>query len=253
VLEPTAQIFVRNNERLAGRLPNEDAQSFVFDASNLFERDKFSGFDRMEGGVRANVGLRYSGTFSNGWSAHALFGQSYHLGGLNSFAQPDLVNVGAFSGLESKVSDFVGMFGIAYGSKFSLAARGRFDEKSFEMRRGELEATLNGGRGSVSARYAFIQAQPLYGFSADRHEVAASASAKFNVNWRLFGSATYDLVSKTLVADSIGFSYDDECFTFSLTGSETRATAANAKPVRSIGFFVSLRTLGDFGTTRAVQ
>ena len=63
VLEPMAQIFARNNERLAGRLPNEDAQSFVFDASNLFERDKFSGFDRMEGGMRANVGLRYSGTF----------------------------------------------------------------------------------------------------------------------------------------------------------------------------------------------
>ncbi len=253
VLEPMAQIFVRNNERLAGRLPNEDAQSFVFDASNLFERDKFSGFDRMEGGIRANVGLRYSGTFSNGWSAHALFGQSYHLGGVNSFALPDLVNVGAFSGLESNVSDYVGMFGVNYGARFSLAARGRFDQKTFEMRRGEVEAALTGERGSISARYAFIQAQPLYGFSGNRHEVAGSASAKLNANWRAFGSATYDLVSKTLVSDSIGLAYDNECFTFSLTGSQTRATTAGAKPVNSIGFFVSLRTLGDFGTTKALN
>jgi hypothetical protein len=26
-------------------MPNEDAQSFVFDTTSLFERDKFSGFD----------------------------------------------------------------------------------------------------------------------------------------------------------------------------------------------------------------
>ena len=253
VLEPMAQIFARNNEQLAGQLPNEDAQSFVFDASNLFERDKFSGFDRMEGGIRANLGLRYSGAFDNGWSAHALFGQSYHLGGVNSFALPDLVNVGASSGLETNVSDYVGMFGVNYRGRFSLAARGRFDEKTFAMRRGEVEAALSGDRGSVTARYAFIQAQPLYGFSGDRHEVAGSVSAKLNANWRAFGSATYDLVSKTLVSDSIGLSYDNECFTFSLTGSQTRSTTPGAKAVNSFGFFVSLRTLGDFGTTKALQ
>ena len=253
VLEPMAQIFVRNNERLAGRLPNEDAQSFVFDASNLFERDKFSGFDRMEGGIRANVGLRYSGTFSNGWSAHALFGQSYHLGGVNSFTLPDVVNVGASSGLETNVSDYVGMFGINYSARFSLAARARFDQKTFEMRRGEVEAALTGQRGSVNARYAFIQAQPLYGFSANRHEVSGSVSAKINANWRAFGSATYDLVSKTLVSDSIGLAYNDECFTFSLTGLQTRSTTPGSKAVNSFGFFISLRTLGDFGTTKALN
>ena len=46
---------------------------------------------------------------------------------------------------------------------------------------------------SVSGRYTFIQAQPLYGFSNDRHEIGGTASAKFNTNWRIFGSATYDL------------------------------------------------------------
>jgi LPS-assembly protein len=253
VLEPMAQIFVRNNERLAGSLPNEDAQSFVFDASNLFERDKFSGFDRMEGGVRANVGLRYSGTFANGWSAHALFGQSYHLGGVNSFALPDLVNAGASSGLETNVSDYVGMFGVNYQGWLSLAARGRFDQKSFEMRRGEVETALTGARGSVTARYAFIQAQPLYGVSGDRHEVAGSATAKINANWSAFGSATYDLVSNTLVANSVGLSYGDECFTLTLTGSQTRATIPGSKAVNTFGFFVSLRTIGDFGTAQALQ
>ena len=82
-------------------IPNEDAQSFVFDATTLFERDKFSGYDRMEGGTRANVGLRYSGAYGSGWTTNAMLGQSYQVAGENSFAAPDLVNVGAYSGLET--------------------------------------------------------------------------------------------------------------------------------------------------------
>ena len=253
ILEPMAQIFVRNNERFAGQLPNEDAQSMVFDATTLFERDKFSGFDRMEGGIRANLGLRYSGSFNNGWNTYALAGQSFHLGGVNSFASPDLVNVGAYSGLETKVSDYVAMLGAGNNAGLSFAARGRFDEKAFTMRRGELEASITGDRGSFSARYAYIQKQPSYGFPIDRQEISATASTKFDTNWRVFGSATYDLVSATLVQDSIGFSYDNECFTYSLTGTETRATTAGSKPVRSIGFFVSLRTIGDFGTNKSLS
>ena len=56
-LEPMAQVFARPDEQYIGELgiPNEDAQSFVFDAvARLFERDKFSGYDRMEGGTRVN-------------------------------------------------------------------------------------------------------------------------------------------------------------------------------------------------------
>ena len=76
VFEPIVQVFARPDERLAGALPNEDAQSFVFDASNLFDRDKFSGFDRIEGGTRANIGARYTGTFDAGYTLRGVFGQS---------------------------------------------------------------------------------------------------------------------------------------------------------------------------------
>ena len=38
-------------EARIGKLPNEDAQSFVFDDSALFDWDKFSGYDRIETGT----------------------------------------------------------------------------------------------------------------------------------------------------------------------------------------------------------
>ena len=67
-IEPIAQVIVRPNETYAGKLPNEDAQSMVFDASNLFSVDKFSGYDRVEGGGRANVGVQATTQFDRGGS-----------------------------------------------------------------------------------------------------------------------------------------------------------------------------------------
>ena len=58
----SAQIVARPNETRIGRLPNEDAQSLVFDDTTLFNWDKFSGYDRVEGGVRGNIGGQYSFT-----------------------------------------------------------------------------------------------------------------------------------------------------------------------------------------------
>ena len=94
-IEPIAQVIIRPNEPYAGKLPNEDAQSMIFDTTNLFSVDKFSGYDRVEGGGRANVGVQATTQFDRGGSVTAVFGQSYQLFGLNSFAVQDVTNTGA--------------------------------------------------------------------------------------------------------------------------------------------------------------
>ncbi len=249
VIEPMAQLFARNDEPYGDTLgmPNEDAQSFVFDATSLFERDKFSGYDRIEGGTRANVGFRYSGAFGNGWTTNGIVGQSYHLAGENSFAGADLVNVGAYSGLETDTSDFVGLLGFVSPFGLSMSASARLDEQTMEMRRGELKAGYVGSIFSVSARYAFIQEQPLYGFDEDRREMTLGGSARFHENWRVFGSGTFDFEKSVMVKDAVGFAYDDECFTYLMTFSEER-NRTTREVEQSIGFNITFRTLGDFGS-----
>jgi LPS-assembly protein len=249
VLEPEAQIFVRPNEQYVGGLaiPNEDAQSLVFDATTLFERDKFSGYDRMEGGTRANVGLRYSGSYDNGWATNALFGQSYQLAGLNSFAQPDLVNAGAFSGLETPVSDYVGLVGFNSPKGFAGSVSARFGEQTFEVRRAEVKAAYSGTPVTLTAKYTFIQAQPLYGFPTDRNEVTLGASTHVGQAWRVFGSGTYDLESSVMVQDGVGFAYNDTCFTYLMTFTQSRDTVSR-QVSQNVGFNISFRTLGDFGS-----
>ena len=98
---------MRPNEQQIGRWPTEDAQSLVFDDSNLFRVDKFSGWDRVEGGGRANYGLQYTAQFNRAGSINALFGQSYSLFGQNSFAFGGTTNTGLDSGLDTTRSDYV--------------------------------------------------------------------------------------------------------------------------------------------------
>ncbi len=255
VLEPVAQVFARPDEQYASRLglPNEDAQSLVFDANTLFERDKFSGYDRIEGGTRANLGFRYVGTLANGWTTNAIAGQSYHLAGLNSYTTPDLVNAGAYSGLETDRSDYVALFGLRSPAGFAGSVAGRFDERSWDVRRVETRLAYTSTPLSMQARYAFIEAQPLYGHAIDRHEISFGASKQFQEYWRVYGSGTYDLKSELMVANAFGLGYDDECFSFAVTYSQNRNFVSGTSEVessRSIGFNLSFRTLGDIGSAR---
>ena len=131
-IEPIAQVIARPNETYAGKLPNEDAQSMVFDASNLFAVDKFSGYDRVEGGGRANVGVQATTQFDRGGSVNVLFGQSYQLFGLNSFAVADLTNTGLDSGLQNTRSDYVARVNYSPNRTYTFSVRSRMDEATLE-------------------------------------------------------------------------------------------------------------------------
>lgn len=244
VLEPIAQVFARNDERLSGGLPNEDAQSFVFDASNLFERDKFSGFDRIEGGTRANVGIRYAGSFSNGFTTNAIFGQSFHLAGQNSFAQTDLTGAGADSGLETSRSDYVGAVTLNNGKGISLTASGRFDKDNFEVNRSSLSASFKTDRFQTSLSHSRIKAQTGYGSSTDREEVSGSASLELINNWRAYGSTTYDLDASNFTTSKVGIKYDCDCYSFEGYYEHNHATSTSSSDW-SVGIKMNFRTLGS--------
>ncbi|KKX34387.1 LPS-assembly protein LptD [Rhizobium sp. LC145] len=243
VIEPIAQVFVRPDEPLAGGLPNEDAQSFVFDATNLFDRDKFSGFDRIEGGTRANVGLRYNGSFDNGVGLRSIVGQSFHLAGQNSFATDDLVNAGANSGLESDSSDYVAYAAIDLPQGFTISASGRFDRQNFDLERADTSVSYSTPRFSGELIYTQIDAQPEYGSAEDTELLRSRTSFRINENWSVMGAATWDLVEEKVVRRGIGFSYLDECTIFSIAYEDKPAsTQANDW---SISARLSFRTLGD--------
>jgi LPS-assembly protein len=211
-IEPIAQVIVRPNEPSIGRLPNEDSQSLVFDDSNLFKVDKFSGYDRMEGGGRANVGIQATTQFNQFGHVDALFGESYQLFGTNSFAQGDITNTGLNSGLDTARSDYVARVSYQPNNIYSFTARGRFDQATFDLKRLELETRANWDRWTVAVLYGDYAAQPELGFLTAREGILASTQYKVTQNWVVSGAARYDIFAGSFDQWRVGFGYIDDCF-----------------------------------------
>jgi LPS-assembly protein len=251
-IEPIAQLIVRPNETQIGKFPNEDAQSLVFDDSDLFKIDKFSGWDRAEGGGRANVGFQYTAQINRAGSVNVMFGESYQLFGLNSFTAgvADITNTGLDSGLDKTASDYVGRVTYQPNQVFSFTARGRFDQQTFAVERFEAESRANFDRWTLQVLYGNYAPQPELGFLFRRQGVLGGTSVKLTENWILLGSARYDLYAHAFDQSRVGVGYTDDCFLLSLnwlTGyTYTGQTIATSVPKRNNTFMVqmSLRTLG---------
>ena len=245
VIEPIAQIYVRPNEQLAGRLPNDDAQSFVFDATNLFTSNKYSGYDRVEGGTRANIGVRYTGTFDNGYKITAIAGQSFQVAGVNSFATSDFVNAGADSGLQNKASDYVGMVGLDLPVGVNVSESLRLDRETLKLARSDTTMSARSKYVDSSLTYTRVGAQPAYGLDKANDEITASATLKIKDYWKLYGSVSWNFTDRILASDTFGLKYEDECTVFSVGVYQTRDTASTSANDWSIGARLSFRTLGD--------
>jgi len=248
-IEPIAQVIIRPNETYAGKLPNEDAQSLVFDASNLFSVDKFSGYDRVEGGGRANVGVQATTQFDRGGTINVLFGQSYQLFGLNSFAVRDSINTGVDSGLATTKSDYVARVNYSPNRTYTFSVRGRFDQQTANVQRFEAEARANFDRWSVSMIYGNYAPQADLGYLTRREGLLGTASLKVAANWVVTGAARWDLQANTINQYVIGAGYVDDCFVLGLNyvTSYNYATATTAPTVsQSLMLQLGLRTIGNY-------
>jgi LPS-assembly protein len=246
-IEPIAQIIIRPNETQIGRLPNEDAQSLVFDDGNLFRVDKFSGWDRVEGGSRANAGAQYTAQFNQGGSINALFGQSYQLFGVNSYAVADLTNTGLASGLDKSRSDYVARLAYQPNSIYNVTSRFRFAETDFSVQRLEVEGRANFDRWSLSVLYGSYAAQQEIGFLDRRQGVLTSTSVKLNANWAAIGAVRYDLIANTFDQTRFGLGYIDDCFMMSLNYVTDYTFSGNAQTSHTILLQFALRTIGGGG------
>jgi LPS-assembly protein len=271
-VEPIGQLIVRPNESRIGRLPNEDAQSLVFDDTSLFSSNKFSGYDRTEGGTRANYGLRYTFRSNKGPFASLIFGQSTQLLGRNSFAAYDLVNTGRNSGLESRRSDYVAATTVQPIQNISFTTRGRFDEKTLDLKRVDVSATSTYGNVSTQVTYSRIAPQPEQGFIFRREGVQFASSVSLPWQFYVAGSVVFDMdrylsdrayvavnggtykdTPWRMSASSFVFGYRDECTIFNITYTRSYSdyvTTTKNRQTSAVMVRLELKDLGDVNLTR---
>jgi LPS-assembly protein len=257
ILEPIAQVMARPNTNRKPTLINEDAQSLVFDDSSLFSWSKYSGYDRFEGGARANYGVQYSARLNSGGFGALMFGQSYHLAGENAYASPDAANVGLGSGLDKRQSDYVARMQFSPNANFNFVAKSRFDSETFNVRRLDVAAATNWGMVQTAVNYARYEAQPLIGYDRLRHGLALSSNLQFTPNWFMNGNLITNLSSKgangtsapllSVAGFGVGGGYTDECTTLSVGYSSVLNDNGAGTQIRNqtLVFQLQLRTLGD--------
>jgi LPS-assembly protein len=260
IVEPIGQVVISQASVSQRMIANEDARSVVFDDTNLFETQKFSGTDRVETGTRANVGVQYTFQANTGGYARLLAGQHFQLAGDNAYINPGLVTeivngvpqnryvFSPASGLQKDRSDYVLGAYFAPNSMFRFLSQSRFDESDLGLRREDLFASVNYGPLAASAVYTYAAADPLLGISKSQSDVTGTLSLKLTDYWTLSGSMRYDIDASKVLTDSVTLRYGDDCFVLSTTYQQTflENAALGLKRDDSIMFRFELKSIGGF-------
>ena len=206
----------------------------------------FRSYDRVEGGGRANVGVQATTQFDRGGSVNVLFGQSYQLFGMNSFAVADVTNTGVDSGLQNTRSDYVARVNYSPNRTYTFSVRTRLDEATLNINRFEAEGRASFDRWSVSMMYGNYAPQPELGYLIRREGLLGSASFKVASNWVVSGAARWDLEANKLNQYIVGAGYVDDCFVLAANYVTSYTySAGTTPPVLSHAFMlqIGLRTL----------
>ncbi|MGN6489096.1 MAG: LPS-assembly protein LptD, partial [Devosia sp.] len=240
LVEPIAQLVWRGSDTTAVGITNDNAHSFVLDDTNLFSYNRFSGTDRQETGLRANLGARYLANFADGSWLELMAGQSFHLAGVNALGVADEVNTGVSTGLGDDASYVVlGARGSPYDG-LTLGAKAQVDVGGPTIARAGLGADYDLGNGfKVGGDYVYLPADAATGVTDDQHEVTVRAGAPLPLDyWRVEGSTSWDLASSAWLESTGRIYYDDGYF---LAGGFVKATGATHTDPDSLAFGMSLK------------
>jgi LPS-assembly protein len=235
IVTPVAQLIATRDETDRDSVGNEDAITLNFDHSSLFLEDRFTGLDRYEGGIRANLGLTYNMLLNGGSFVRASVGESFHLAGENSF------DLG--SGLDGPKSDIVAALAVSPFSGVSLSYEGRFEEDLSAINRQEAKLGLSFDRFSGNAGYLFIDAEPAYGRKVTEEFASANARVFMGRGWYVTGNMNFDLQKDYFRSRGLGLEFDCQCMNAKFAYSQVK-TSINSDIDHRLLLSVNFATLG---------
>ena len=235
VISPVFQIISAADHSNVNQWGNEDAITLNFDHTSLFLSDRFTGYDRYEGGTRANIGATYAYYGRGGGFIRASLGESVHIAGQNSFV--------AGSGLSGENSDIVGNVVFQPWSNFSLSYEARMLNDFSALDRQEALASLTFDRFSANLGYLSIAAEPNYGRIRAENWAQGDVKLGLDNGWSVFGGLTYDIGYSQLTRKTLGLEFDCECMNFRVAYSGTK-DPTNQSTEDRIMLSLELATLG---------
>lgn len=259
IFEPIIQLIAAPNtgSALHRQLPNEDSFAYEFTDATLFSLNRYMGTDRLDGGLRANVGLHQNWSW-NGRSVDVLIGESFiqhpNRGG------PAYMR---YSGVNHTFSDPVGRIQMTPSRFVDVTARGRFNpySKHFDYGEGLVSAGIPIFR--VMAGYVYEPRTPYYYYYTPRTNrmdqsrvnnpflgKVSELTGGVTGRWKEYSFAYYtrrSIARKQFVANGGTVGYSNECFTLNVYASRQNTYIGGRRPNVTVGFSVTFNSLGTFG------
>jgi LPS-assembly protein len=185
----------------------EDSNNFEFDDNNAFSFNQVPGYDLIETGPRANVGMMAEALFRGG-KVQTQFGQTYRL------RPPDPL-FARLSGNSGTSSDLVGSFSVKLPN-LDITDRISVDRGNGTVRRHEIYVTGTRGRSSVQVSYVQLPTSALTLGLPSRQEINAQLDLNVWRNWQVFVAGQRDLQSEKFLNTEFGLGYEDECLAISV-------------------------------------
>lgn len=240
---PRLQLVSRGGPVNTG-ITNDDAQSFVFDDSNLFSFNRFSGEDRQDSGTRLAIGGQYNADFGNGRWVDIVVGQSYQLGGSNAMAVANPNQTGLGSGADQSPSYIVAGIQGAPFDGVTLGAKTLINPQNGQVARGSIAGQYTTDIFSAGAFYSYAHQSVSPGATQDRHEVGGDVRIFVDDYWSVGAYTNYDIADQSFVSYGSDLSYDDGYLGGTIYYN--RSSANSLDPQDTIGAKLKLKMIGDY-------
>jgi len=242
IIEPVASIVAAPHYGSQSQFPNEDSQGVDLDTSNLFRLNRFTGYDRLEGGQRVNYGFNTDFTrLANGAKLSAFLGQSYRLQEQSAFP------VG--SGLEEQQSNYVGRVLFVPHPWFSATYNFQLDKDNLQAQRNIAGFGVGPSALRLSLSYAFFERSTQPGLTQDIEQVSSIVQANLTPFWRVqlrdvrsIGEDSGQLLGGASLI------YEDECILAGIDFSRRRIGSRDDPPDNTVLLRIVFRNLGEVRT-----
>jgi LPS-assembly protein len=238
-----------------GTIPNEDSQGFEFDATSLFRRNRFPGYDLVDSGQRVDYGLQTGVYGDAGGSTRLTVGQSYSAQVNDNFLPG--------SGLEHHFSDVVGRLTLTPTTNLNFTYDFRLGYDNLALRSQEVGTTF--GPSALNASVYYIQIAPISDAPTlqKRKQISSTVNATLTRYWsiQLYGTFDFSPVPSSIVGETVGtteslyngvsLTYRDECIAFVASLTQSGIRSGDAIPGTSVLFSVVFKNLGQIETKLA--
>ncbi|MEO1562472.1 MAG: LPS assembly protein LptD [Pseudomonadota bacterium] len=234
-VEPIAQLIFSPNTDI--NVPNEDSVQLEFEENNLFSMNRFPGFDRVEVGTRANVGLRYLYTSPNVWKVSANLGQVFRL------RDPEEFDDVSATGLDAQYSDTVFALTFELADQLSVTNRTLIG-RDFNISKYEAQLNYVSNTWGVGIDYIFLEDDVVVQTDDEQDQIDFRAFYNANEFWTLRAEIRQDFVDQEPIEQFFGAEFKNECILLDFGFTFDYATASDQEADQEFGLTIELLGFG---------